>query len=176
MRFSEQLDYYKTKIGLSKLKILDVTQKMGYNGVVFDMDGRLYTTVLAALAKETIGNHVKALIMPHGLYSNHDDMCDAIDVASSLKIQYRIQDITNINKEITRGYERSSGVDNMRRLNELIRASCLYHEADRLNYAVLGLNSEFGNLYQGFPLECLLPQDIEGMASILGVPVNIINK
>lgn len=173
MRFSAQLDYYKTKVGLSKLKILDIVQKHGYNGVVFDMDGRLYTTVLAALAKEAIGNHVKALIMPHGLYSNHDDMCDAIDIASSFQIQYRIQDITIIHQEINRGHTRVSSPD---RVNELIRITCLYNEADRLNFAVLGLNKEFGNMYNGLPMEGLLPEEIEGMASLLGVPDHIILK
>lgn len=157
---------------------------MGYNGVLFDMDGCLYTTVLAALAKDTIGNHVKAIIMPSGRLTNHDDMCDAIDLAASLKIKYRIQDLTYIYNEITRGYPETNKwdplFDNTARLYELIKLSCLYHEADRLNYAVIGVDTQriqgLNGLYRGTPLDGLLPEDIAGMASVLGVPEHIISK
>jgi NH3-dependent NAD+ synthetase len=179
MRFGEALDYINSKVGMAKTGIIDSVQKQGYDGVVFEMDGRLYTSVVAKLCKDAIGNHVKAIIMPNKSTSKHDDMSDAIDLASEWGIKYTVKDISYVMNEITRGFP-ILDVEHVSDLGEYVKLACLFNEGNRLNYAMAGINT--GNVdsirysYQSMPLENILPEYIEGMGSILGVPDHIITK
>lgn len=179
MQFGEALSYIEAKIESTKTGINNSVRTSGYNGIMFEMDGRLNTSVMAKLCKDAIGNHVKALIMPNENVTHRDDVSDAIDLASEFGIPYTVKDVSFIINEVTRGFPKTDD-DNMSRLVEFVKLTCLYNEADRLNYAVAGLNT--GNVdairysYQSLPLENIMPEYIEGMGSLLGVPDHIIKK
>lgn len=116
-------------------------------GVVLGLSGGKDSTVVAMLAKKQWGDDVFAIILPNGQQSDIDD---AIEIAETLKIDYRIVNIetiyNNLVLNVESKVENSDWVENCCKITDKaktniaprIRMTILYAVAQSLGYRVIG--------------------------------------
>lgn len=129
-------------------------------GVVIGLSGGKDSTTVAMLAKKVWGDNVMALLMPNGFQK---DLDDAINIATTLKIQYKIIDIGKIYNAAIDSIEiihemDSNGLDcpietgivlddkTKTNIPSRIRMTVLYAVAQSLGYRVIGT----GNYSEAF--------------------------
>lgn len=116
-------------------------------GVVLGLSGGKDSTVVAMLSKIIFGEDVLAVIMPNGVQK---DISDAINVAETLGIKYRIVNIettfNNLVLNIENKVENGDWVENCCKISEKaltnvaprLRMTTLYAIAQTLGYRVIG--------------------------------------
>lgn len=116
-------------------------------GVVLGLSGGKDSTVVAMLSKLVFGDEVLAIIMPNGVQK---DISDAINVAETLGIKYKIVNIettfNNLVLSIESKVENGDWVENCCKISEKaltniaprLRMTTLYAVAQTLGYRVIG--------------------------------------
>lgn len=116
-------------------------------GVVLGLSGGKDSTVVAMLSKLVFGDEVLAIIMPNGVQK---DIRDAINVAETLGIKYKIVNIettfNNLVLNIESKVENGDWVENCCKISEKaltniaprLRMTTLYAVAQTLGYRVIG--------------------------------------
>ena len=116
-------------------------------GVVLGLSGGKDSTVVAMLAKKQWGDDVFAIIMPNG---NQSDIDDAIQIAETLNIEYKVVNIetifNNLVLNIESKIEEGDWVENCCKISDKaitniaprIRMTILYAVAQTLGYRVIG--------------------------------------
>ncbi|MEM4285328.1 MAG: NAD+ synthase [Candidatus Nitrosocaldus sp.] len=210
-RIVSSLDYgyVSSKIEDFLLENLEGSGKAGY---VLGLSGGLDSSVVAVLAARAIygrgkgngnGNgNLTALIIPHSGITPSSDVNDAIRLAESLKITYRVIDIGDIHSSLVErlhtigggeSYSSSSGVDKIRlkiaagNLLARLRMCILYHYANANDYLVLG-TSDRSELMIGYytkygdgaadilPIADLYKVQVRALAGYLQIDDAIIRK
>ncbi len=157
----------------------------GPDGAVFGLSGGIDSSVVAALCARTIKDRTLALIMPDSGISPDDETGDALGLADSLGLEYKLIDIKPIVNEYAKYLEpdmRARG-----NLRARIRANILYYYANLGNRLVLGSSdrsewlvgyfTKFGDgAYDMAPIISLYKLQVRGLARYLRVPEGIISK
>jgi len=181
------LDYSRVTIKLVDF-IRRVVEEAGAKGVVVGLSGGVDSTVTAYLAVKALGSdRVLGLIMPDSDVSSEDDVKDAIWVAKTLSIRYKVIDI----KPIVAAYITSLGYEPDRKskgnLRARIRMSLLYLHANMEGLLVAGTGDRSEILLGYFtkygdggvdmlPIGCLYKTQVRALARYLGVPSKIAEK
>lgn len=157
------------------------------DGVVFGLSGGIDSTVVAYLCKRALGaDKVLALIMPERGVTPEEDLLDAISVAESLKIDYKIIEISEILKKFFElvGDGSRNAIANMK---PRIRMTINYYFANNMKRLVVGTSNK-SELMVGYftkygdggvdimPIADLYKTEIFEFARYLGVPESIIKK
>ncbi|HAA05550.1 MAG TPA: NAD(+) synthase [Syntrophobacteraceae bacterium] len=105
------------------------------HGVVFEIDARIETAIVAALAKKALDSHVMALILPcHGTKQQLDE---AVFVAEYLHVPHTVLDLTSTHDLLLSQMSLAS-VRAPNNLLQRLKMATLYHHAECRNYLVLG--------------------------------------
>ena len=160
-------------------------EKREAQGVVIGMSGGIDSSLTAVLAVKALGNQqVFGLILPDSSLTPKTDTKDAIDLAKSLKIKYKVIELNNIKKQIVTSLPKNK----MARANLLVRLrmSLLYYYATAMNLLVLGTGdksemmlgyfTKYGTKNNLFPIADLYKTEVRSLAQYLGIPAKIIDK
>ncbi len=155
------------------------------DGVVLGLSGGVDSAVTAVLAKRCFPKNSLAMILPDSKVSPSEETRDALGLAGSLGLDYKLLDINLIVREFTKVLEPNQmGAGNLR---ARIRTSVLYYYANIRNYLVLG-SSDRSELLIGYftkygdgasdamPIASLYKTQVRRLAEYLGVPQEIIKK
>lgn len=166
--------------------IQDRTREAGAKGVVLGISGGIDSAVVAALAKQAFPDDVLGLIMPS--HSQPRDAEHAWLVAEKFAIPAIHIDLTQITEQLIGLLDGASphplASANIR---PRLRMICLYYQAQKNNYLVLGTGNRT-ELYTGYftkygdggvdllPIGGLVKAEVRELARFLGVPQEIIEK
>jgi NAD+ synthase len=160
--------------------------KRDSEGVIIGMSGGIDSSLTAVLAVKALGNQsVFGLLIPDSSVTPKSDTTDAIELAKSLKIKYKVIELNKIKEQMVNGLPRNK----MARANLLVRLrmSLLYYYATAMNRLVLGTGDKsemmlgyFTKYGDGgadlFPIADLYKTEVRSFARYLGLPKKIINK
>jgi NAD+ synthase len=155
-------------------------------GVAVGLSGGLDSSVVLKLSVNALGpEKVAGFILPSST-TPEQDVKDAVSLAESLKIDYKIIDTSSI---ISKYLEVLSGSTDKIRGNLVarIRMSILYHEAAIKNYLVAGTSDKSEFLIGYFtkfgdggsdllPIAGLYKTQVRALATYLGIPEGIVKK
>ncbi|MDI1496082.1 MAG: NAD(+) synthetase [Cenarchaeum symbiont of Oopsacas minuta] len=159
----------------------------GRKDAVFGLSGGIDSIVVAFLCKNAIGsNRCHALIMPHKGITPNEETVDAVEVAKSLGIKYKVYNIESILNEFQKRSERGNRVA-VGNLLARIRASMLYYYANINDSLVVGTDDKSEYLIGYFtkygdgasdilPIRDLYKTEVQKLGEHLGVPYRIIKK
>ena len=164
----------------------DEVAKAGASGIILGLSGGIDSSVLAALARESLGkNGVLGVIMP--CHSINQDEQDARLLAEAVDVNFTRVDLSNTFDFLCEGInlELSSLVKS--NMKARLRMVTLYAIAQSRNLLVCGTSnkSEYETGYftkygdsgvDLMPLASFLKREIREMAKILHVPERIITK
>lgn len=150
------------------------------------MSGGIDSSLTTVLAVKALGNQqVFGLILPDSSVTPKTDTKNAIDLAKSLRIKYKVVELNKIKKEIVNGLPKNK----MARANLLVRLRMLllYYYATVMNRLVLGTGDKsemmlgyFTKYGDGgadlFPIADLYKTEVRSLAQYLGIPATIIDK
>lgn len=124
-------------------------------GVVIGLSGGKDSTVVAMLAKRVFGDNVFAILMPNGVQK---DISDSIEIAESLKLNYRIVNIETVYNIFNHVVEnkkddsisKTDFVENCPKITDKaktnipprIRMAVLYAVAQTIGYRVIGTGNK----------------------------------
>ncbi|SPC34691.1 MULTISPECIES: NAD+ synthase [Candidatus Nitrosocaldus] len=204
-KITSSLDYgyVSSKIEHFLLENLEGSGKAGY---VLGLSGGLDSSVVAVLAARALYGRGKgkgsltALIIPHSSITPSSDVNDAIRLAESINIAYRVIDIGDIHSSLAErlhtidgGGENYSSVDNIKsriasgNLLARLRMCTLYYYANANDCLVLG-TSDRSELMIGYytkygdgaadilPIADLYKVQVRALASYLQIDDAIIRK
>lgn len=133
----------------------DYRDKNQCRGVVIGLSGGKDSTVVAMLAKRVFGDNVFAILMPNGVQK---DISDSIEIAESLKLNYRIVNIETvynifrhvIEDRIDDTISKTEFVENCPKITDKaktnipprLRMAVLYAMAQTLGYRVIGTGNK----------------------------------
>jgi len=181
---------YKNAIDSITGCIRNYVRKAGASGIVLGLSGGVDSSVVAALAREAIGEKsVTALIMPEKEVSR-EAIEDAISVAEMLGIKYYVLDITGLVEETLKLFGSSyTTADKKAKGNVKVRQRMvlLYYYANTRNMLVAATSnrSEFllgyftkwgdasGDIY---PILSLYKTQVQELGRLLGLPERILRK
>ncbi len=165
-----------------KEKVLEANGK----GLVFGLSGGIDSSLVAALAKKAFPEDSLGIIMP--CYSNPEDEKDALLVAETLNLKTKKVDLSNTYDVFLESTEVSTD-DQLAKANvkPRLRMTTLYYFAQINNYLVAGgtNKSEFEVGYftkhadsgsDILPIASFVKEEVQEMASFLGVPKKIVYK
>jgi len=169
--------------------IRDQAKAAGAKGAVLGLSGGLDSATVAFLAARALGpDRVLALLLPEAEVTSEEDLEDAREVASILKIETRKIDIS----KILDGYSDvlpSAGAPPVvnGNLKARVRMTILYWHANLLGRLVLGTgnkteimlgySTKFGDAAADIlPLAGLYKDEVRKLARLLGVPRRTIEK
>lgn len=165
-----------------KEKVLEANGK----GLVFGLSGGIDSSLVAALAKKAFPENSLGIIMP--CYSNPEDEKDALLVAKTLNLKTKKVDLSDTYDVFLKSTEVST-YDQLAKANikPRLRMTTLYYFAQLNNYLVAGgtNKSEFEVGYftkhadsgsDILPIASFVKEEVQEMASFLGVPKKIIYK
>jgi NAD+ synthase len=161
-------------------------EKRDSKGVIIGMSGGIDSSLTALLAVKALGNQqVFGLLLPDSSVTPKSDTTDAIELAKSLKIKYKVIELKKIKEQIVNGFPRNK----MARANLLVRLrmSLLYYYATAMNRLVLGTGDKsemmlgyFTKYGDGgadlFPIADLYKTEVRSLAQYLNLPKKIIDK
>lgn len=161
-------------------------KKREAQGVVIGMSGGIDSSLTTVLAVKALGNQqVFGLILPDSSVTPKTDTKNAIDLAKSLRIKYKVVELNKIKKQIVNGLPKNK----MARANLLVRLRMLllYYYATVMNRLVLGTGDKsemmlgyFTKYGDGgadlFPIADLYKTEVRSLAQYLGIPATIIDK
>ncbi|HEU5462186.1 MAG TPA: NAD+ synthase [Nitrososphaeraceae archaeon] len=161
-------------------------KKRESQGVVIGMSGGIDSSLTTVLAVKALGNQqVFGVILPDSSVTPKTDTKNAIDLAKSLRIKYKVIELNKIKKHIVNGLPKNK----MARANLLVRLrmSLLYYYATVMNRLVLGTGDKsemmlgyFTKYGDGgadlFPIADLYKTEVRSLAQYLGIPAKIIDQ
>ena len=161
-------------------------KKRDSDGVVIGMSGGIDSSLATFLAVKALGNQsVFGLLLPDSSVTPKSDTTDAIELAKSLKIKYKVIELNKIKEQLVNGLPKNK----MARANLLVRLrmSLLYYYATTMNRLVLGTGDKsemmlgyFTKYGDGgadlFPIADLYKTEVRSLAKYLSLPKKIINK
>jgi NAD+ synthase len=150
------------------------------------MSGGIDSSLTTVLAVKALGNQqVFGLILPDSSVTPKTDTKNAIDLAKSLRIKYKVVELNKIKKQIVNGLPKNK----MARANLLVRLRMLllYYYATVMNRLVLGTGDKsemmlgyFTKYGDGgadlFPIADLYKTEVRSLAQYLGIHPKIIDK
>ena len=189
----EEYDY---PIIIKKIEkfIFQKVMESNSNGIVIGLSGGIDSSVCLALAAKSLPNHnILGLIMPmNGITPECDEM-DAVNLANTYNVEYRIIPINNIEgsfkKEVYQSYSNDLNENKIAQGNLLarIRMSVLYYHANLLNRIVVGTGDKSEVMLGYFtkygdggvdiaPIADLYKTQVRVIAKKLDISDKIINK
>ncbi len=158
------------------------------NGVVVGLSGGIDSTVAAYCASNSIGKErVLGLLLPDKEITPQQDIDDALEICSILKIDYKLIYINNVKNQFLEILEKTD--NNLVRGNLLSRTRMciLYYYANLMNRFVLGTAdkselaigyfTKFGDGASDlFPIGDLYKTQVKEYAKFLNIPNQIISK
>jgi len=155
------------------------------NGVVFGLSGGIDSAVIGAICTKFIKEKSLALVMPNSKITPKNETEDAINLADSYSIKYKLIDIGNIHKEYSKHLEPNPLA--FGNLGARIRANILYYYSNSRNLLVLGSSdrsefligyfTKFGDGASDLlPIVSIYKTQIRELAKSLGIPPHIIAK
>ncbi len=168
--------------------IKNQVQRGKVNGVVVGLSGGIDSTVAAYCASNSIGKErVLGLLLPDKEITPQQDIDDALEICSILKIDYKLIYINNVKNQFLEILEKTD--NNLVRGNLLSRTRMciLYYYANLMNRFVLGTAdkselaigyfTKFGDGASDlFPLGDLYKTQVKEYAKFLNIPNQIISK
>ncbi len=158
-------------------------------GAVIGLSGGVDSSVTAFLTVKALGpSRVLGLIMPYAT-TPREDVEDALEVARTLGISYRIIDISDIRNSFAKtipDFDESNRVA-CGNLLPRIRMTILYYYANKNNLLVVGTGDKSELLIGYFtkygdggvdilPIGCLYKTQVRALGKHLGVPDRIVRK
>lgn len=182
------MDNFKLIDGSINDFIKNQVQKGNVDGVVLGLSGGIDSSVAAYCASNSLGNEkVLGLILPDKEITPQQDIDDALEVCSILKIDYKLIYINNIKTQFLDVLEKTD--DNLVQGNLISRTRMciLYFYANLMNRFVLGTAdkseltigyfTKFGDGASDlFPIGDLYKTQLREYARFLGIPSQIISK
>jgi NAD+ synthase len=168
--------------------ILSYVSSLNVNGVVIGLSGGLDSSVTADLSVKALGSsRVLGLIMPDSDITPREDVDDALNLASILKIKHQVIDIKNIVEAYRRSVKLKGGKVAEGNLRARIRMSILYYYANSMRMLVAGTGDRSEVMIGYFtkygdggadilPIGCLYKTTVRRLASYLKLPESIVNK
>lgn len=161
----------------------------GFNKVVVGLSGGLDSSVTVKLLTEALGSsRVLALVMPDSRVTNTVDVEDAVKLAESLGVEYRVLNIDSVIDEFVKllgpcSYE-SIPLGNLR---SRVRMAILYYYSNTVKALVAGTSdkseiligyfTKYGDGAADFyPIACLYKTQVRRLAEFLGLPHRIVRK
>lgn len=166
--------------------IAEFTGKQGFSRVVLGLSGGLDSTVCAYLATEALGKeNCVGAFLPHDV-SNPQSLTDSRDVADTLGIPTRLQDITNLVAPFQQAFPDMTEIQ-LGNVMARCRMIVLYQISSEENALVLGTSNKseillgYGTLYGDLacafdPLGDLYKTQVRQLAEVLAVPEKILKK
>ena len=155
------------------------------NGLIFGLSGGIDSAVIAHLCSRVLKKESIALIMPDSKITPNIDIEDALKMAKSLGLEYKLIDINLISNEYAKYIEPNDLA--LGNLKARIRANLLYYYANSKNLLVVGSSDKSEYLIGYFtkfgdgsadilPIVSLYKSQVREMAKFLGVPDSVIAK
>lgn len=155
------------------------------NGVIFGLSGGIDSVVVAYLCASVCKKNALAMIMPDSKISPKTETQDALKIAGSLGLDYKLLDINLIHNVFSKYLEPNEMA--LGNLRARIRASILYYYANAKNYLVVGTSDKSEYLIGYFtkygdgstdlmPIVSLYKTQVREIAKTLGVSDSIISK
>jgi NAD+ synthase len=153
-------------------------------GIVVGLSGGIDSSVVAALAKQALGNDVLGLILP--CQSSGRDEKLALKFAQKFKIRVKKVDLTAIFNQLS-GIDRHANILAKANLKPRLRMLTLYYFANAWDYLVAGTGNK-SELMIGYftkygdggcdilPLGGLLKTEVRSLARALKIPAEIIRR
>ncbi len=171
-----------TIVNFIKLEV----QKRKSQGIVVGLSGGVDSSLVGLLAVKALGSkRVFALMLPDSSVTPRADTADAIKLAKSLKIKYKVIDLKKIKKELVRKLPKNKMA--VANLLVRLRMSVLYYYATLKHSLVLGTGDKseimlgyYTKYGDGgvdlFPIGDLYKSEVRTLAQYLEIPIKIINK
>jgi NAD+ synthase len=177
-------DYNKI-IQTTESFLKDKISKSGASGAVFGLSGGIDSVVVAYLCSNVFKKNSLAMIMPDSKISPKTETQDALKIAGSLGLDYKLLDINLIHASFSKQLEPNEMA--LGNLRARIRASILYYYANAKNYLVVGTSDKSEYMIGYFtkygdgssdlmPIASLYKTQVREIARTLGVPDYIIAK
>ncbi len=159
-------------------------EEAGAKGAIIGLSGGIDSSVVAALAKEALGDNVLGVIMP--CHSKPEDEDHAKILAEKFSIRTEYVDIGDTFDALKRGLPKAEGLAPAN-IKPRLRMTALYYFANLHNYIVLGTDNK-DELMVGYftkygdggvdllPIASLYKGEVRELGRVLGVPDEIINK
>ena len=155
------------------------------NGLIFGLSGGIDSAVIAHLCSRVFKKESIALIMPDSKITPNIDIEDALKMAKSLGLEYKLMDINLISNEYAKYIEPNDLA--LGNLKARIRANLLYYYANSKNLLVVGSSDKSEYLIGYFtkfgdgsadilPIVSLYKSQVREIAKFLGVPDLVIAK
>ena len=155
------------------------------NGLIFGLSGGIDSAVIAYLCSRVLKKESIALIMPDSKITPNIDIEDALKMAKSLGLEYKLIDINLISNEYAKYIEPNDLA--LGNLKARIRANLLYYYANSKNLLVVGSSDKSEYMIGYFtkfgdgsadilPIVSLYKSQVREMAKFLGVPDSVIAK
>ncbi|SRR5579875_59340 len=179
-----QRDFKEIEEKIGTFLIREVEDRKS-QGVVFGLSGGIDSAVVAMLCSKYIKTKSLALIMPNAKITPSEDTDDAIKMVDSLHLDYKLVDISFIQKEYSKYIEPNPSA--LGNLGARIRSNIIYYYANARNCLVLGSGDRSEFLIGYFtkfgdgaadllPIASLYKTQIREFAKFLGISQNIISK
>lgn len=172
-------DVYEQLYLAIRLGIKDYLSKNGFEKVVLGLSGGIDSSLVAAIASDSIGpKNVLGLIMP-SKFSSKSSVDDAIELAKNLDIDYKIIPITDIYEsyitELSESFQEKDEDKTEENIQARIRGNIVMAFSNKFNYLALacGNKSEaatgyatlYGDMAGGFsPIKDLYKTDLYKVA------------
>ncbi len=155
------------------------------NGLIFGLSGGIDSAVIAHLCSRVLKKESIALIMPDSKITPNIDIEDALKMAKSLGLEYKLIDINLISNEYAKYIEPNDLA--LGNLKARIRANLLYYYANSKKLLVVGSSDKSEYLIGYFtkfgdgsadilPIVSLYKSQVRELAKFLGVPDSVIAK
>ncbi len=170
--------------------LINKVKDAGAKGAVIGLSGGIDSAVTAALCKRAFKENTLGVIIP--CYSKKEDKEDALLLAETFDINYKVKDLSDIYDDFVNtliDYDSENESEDMALANikPRLRMTALYYYAAKNNYLVVGTDnwSEFKVGYftkygdggvDIAPLGRLVKTEVKKLAEHLGIPEKIINK